>query len=101
MEGSRSFEGAQILQQTTALGTLLTVTLNVVPDLRTLTFSMLMPQVTKASGTGGPGSSQSSETIAIKAEHYTSLTGALSPGGNPTYATTKLLGIARSVEVAG
>ncbi len=98
-EGSLTFQGTQVVQQQTALGTLLTVTLNIVPDLRTLAFSMLMPEVTTA-GTGGVGSSQKFETVGIKAQHPTSLTGTLPPGGNPTYVTMKLHGTAKSVEIA-
>ena len=98
-EGSLTFEGPQLLQQQTALGTLLTVTLNVVPDLRTLTFSMLMPEIT-AAGAGSLGASQKFETVGIKAQHPQSLTGALPAGANPTYVTMKLHGTAKSVEVA-
>ena len=98
-EGSLTFEGTQILQESTALGTLLTVTLNIVPDLRTLTFSMLMPQIT-AAGNAGVGSSQTFETIGIKAQHPKSLVGPVPPGADPTYVAMKLHGTAKSVEIA-
>src|SRR5262249_42559291 len=45
VEGTLSFSGQQVTTETTALGTMYTVTLNIVPDLRTLKFTLLVPAV--------------------------------------------------------
>lgn len=43
---SRSFRGEEIRLQDTELGQLITVTLEAIPDLRTVTFSLVLPIVT-------------------------------------------------------
>ena len=96
VEGTLSFSGQQITTETTALGTQYTVTLNIVPDLRTLKFTLLLPAVTHKTA----GQPQAFETIAIKAEHHTSLTGTpTAPGANPTYTALKMHGTAAKVIV--
>jgi hypothetical protein len=96
VEGTLSFSGPQIITETTALGKMFTVTLNIVPDLRTLTFSLLIPAVIHKAGEA----SQAFETIAVKAEHHTSLTGTPNiTGANPTYHVLKMHGTAASVKV--
>ncbi len=92
-EGTLTFSGSQVGTLPTPLGTMITVTLNVVPDLRTLTFSMLLPNVVH----GTPGSAQSFETMGILAQHHTSLLGPPAQGGNPTYSVLKLHGQASHV----
>jgi hypothetical protein len=96
VEGTLSFSGDQIVTETTALGKLFTVTLNIVPDLRTLDFTLLLPAVVhKAAAT-----TQSFDTIAIKSEHHTSLTGTpTTAGANPSYAVLKMHGKAAQVKV--
>jgi hypothetical protein len=41
-----SFQGREITTQDTALGQLITVTLEAIPDLRTVTFTLILPIVT-------------------------------------------------------
>lgn len=43
---SRSFRGNEINIQDTAIGQVITVTLETIPDLRTVTFSLILPAVT-------------------------------------------------------
>jgi hypothetical protein len=43
---SRSFQGEEIRIQETEVGQLITVTLETIPDLRTVTFSLILPIVT-------------------------------------------------------
>jgi hypothetical protein len=43
---SLSFRGAEIRSQDTELGELITVTLEAIPDLRTITFTLILPIVT-------------------------------------------------------
>lgn len=43
---SRSFKGEEIRLQETELGEVITVTLETIPDLRTVTFSLVLPVVT-------------------------------------------------------
>lgn len=95
-EGTLSFSGEQIITETTALGKMFTVTLNVVPDLRTLKFTLLLPDVIHKAG----AATQAFETVAIKAEHHTSLSGAPNvTGANPTYTALKMHGTASKVQV--
>jgi hypothetical protein len=96
-EGKFTFAGEQLVKQSTALGTMYTVMLNVVPDLRTLYFSLLLPDVIHAAG----ATSQSFHTIAIKSEKHTSLQGIPNvTGGNPTYTVMKMSGNASKVKNA-
>lgn len=51
---SRSFRGDEVRLQETEIGQLITVTLETIPDLRTVTFSLVLPVVTvipQSSGT--------------------------------------------------
>ncbi len=43
---SRSFRGEEVRLQDTEIGQLVTVTLEAIPDLRTITFSLILPIVT-------------------------------------------------------
>ncbi len=96
VEGTHSFSGQQIVTETTSLGKMFTVTLNIVPDLRSLSFTLLLPAVIHAPDTPA----QAFETIAIKAEHHTSLqANPTTPGSNPSYTVMKMHGIAKKVEV--
>lgn len=49
----RAFRGKEIAFQDTVLGTLITVNLEVIPDLRTVTFTLVLPTVHVASGVMG------------------------------------------------
>ncbi|RRA48315.1 hypothetical protein [Acidipila sp. EB88] len=95
-EGSFTFKDGQITTDTTAIGTLVTVLLNTVPDLRTLSFSLLVPIV--RSNTGAP--SQEVQTLAIKATHHLTLRGQPLAGADFTYQEMTMTGTARAVELA-
>jgi len=96
VEGTLSFSGQQIVTETTTLGRMFTVTLNIVPDLRSLSFTLLLPLVTHAADTPA----QAFETIAIKSEHHLSLGGSpTTAGSNTSYAVLKMHGTARKVAV--
>ncbi|MBV9761761.1 MAG: hypothetical protein JO340_14465 [Acidobacteriaceae bacterium] len=95
-EGSHSFSGQQIVVDTTPLGKMFTVVLNMVPDVRTLKFSLLLPAVIHKAGVA----KQEFETIAIKAQVHTSLFGTPPAGAGTSYEVTKMRGTAESVPVA-
>lgn len=96
VEGTLSFSGEQIIAETNALGKTFTVTLNIVPDLRTLLFTLVLPPVTHKAGER----TQAFDTIAIKSERHTSLTGQpTNPGAATTYVVVKMDGTAATVEV--
>ncbi len=95
-DGRRLFTGEEIAQETTTLGTMLTVGLEVVADLRSVTLTLFLPRVVHQH----PGSPQSFEAFAVRAQHDTSFTGTPSVfGGNPTYKVTQLHGTASKVQV--
>ncbi len=96
VEGTHSFSGEQITAETNALGKTFTVILNIVPDLRTLSFTLVIPPVTHKAGER----TQAFDTIAIKSERHTSLTGTPSPGAATTYTVLKMHGTAAAVEVS-
>jgi hypothetical protein len=50
---SLSFKGEDIAREETALGELITVTLEAIPDLRTVTFTLILPIVTVMSQSAG------------------------------------------------
>jgi hypothetical protein len=96
VEGKFSFSGDQIVTETNALGKTFTVTLNIVPDLRTLLFTLVLPPVTHKAGER----TQAFETIAIKSEHHTSILGKpTNPGAATTYVVVKMHGTAGSVQI--
>lgn len=95
-EGTLSFSGEQVVTETTALGQMFTVTLNIVPDLRTLKFSLILPSVTNKAGSR----KQSFQTIAVKAQVHTTLTGTLPPGANTSYEVIKMHGTAEKLAIA-
>ena len=95
-EGTFSFSGPQIVTTTTTLGSMFSVTLNVVPDLRSLSFTLFVPTVVH--GTGEPA--QAFDTIAIKSQHHMSLQGTpTTAGADTTYSILKMHGIARKLAV--
>jgi hypothetical protein len=96
VEGTFTFSGQQVTVETSALGKMYTVTLNVVPDLRTLLFTLLLPPVTHKSGE----TKQAFDTIGIKSERHTSIQGKpTNPGAATTYTCLKLHGTAAKVQV--
>ncbi len=96
VEGTFTFSGEQVTVETSALGKMYTVTLNIVPDLRTLLFTLMLPPVVHKSGEA----KQAFDTIAIKSERHTSITGTpTNPGAATTYTCLKMHGTAAKVEV--
>jgi len=87
----RAFRGKEIAFQDTALGTLITVNLEVIPDLRTVTFTLVLPAVRVSMVTGSrlrvPG---------ILTTTHTTIAGP-PPGPERTYETVDLSGSARFV----
>lgn len=73
--------GLEICDETTACGTILTVTLNVAPKLRTLTMSQLLSSVLN----NHPGRPQISQTPAMIAAERITLIGKSLPEENSTY----------------
>lgn len=96
VEGTFTFSGEQVTVETSALGKMFTVTLNIVPDLRTLLFTLLLPPVTHKAGER----KQAFDTLAIKSERHTSIQGPpANPGAGTTYTCLKMHGTAAQVEV--
>lgn len=89
---SHSFRGDQIRAQDTELGRLVTVTVEAVPDLKTVTFSVLIPQF----NLDGPEGEL--HTTAIRTTSRTSIAGPrLVEGQVQTYETVDLRGTAKAV----
>jgi hypothetical protein len=76
----------------TPIGTLITVTIAVIPDLSTTTFSFLLPDIVLPTAT----SKQTFRTVGITTVHKTSLIGPVK-GVQETYKVTGLRGTARHV----
>ena len=90
-EGTLSFSGDQIQTQGTALGTEVTVTLESVADLHTITFTLLLPSFRLDEN----GEAQF-DTLAIKTTNHTTIAGPpVGPG--QSYEAVALHGVARSV----
>jgi hypothetical protein len=87
-----NFTGDQIGQLKTPIGTLITVTIAVIPDLSTTTFSFLLPDIVLPTAT----SKQTFRTVGITTVHKTSLIGPVK-GVQETYKVTGLRGTARHV----
>lgn len=86
--------GGDIRSQVTEIGTLVTVTLEVIPDLHTLTVTLLVPQINLGGGTESPLS-----TRAILTTHHTSIGGpGLVEGPLQTYEAVALEGTASLVQ---
>ena len=90
-EGNLTFRDAQITQENTPLGQLLSVVLKPQADTGSLTFSLFLPPVAMGSDT-----SQSFTTYGIKARHVGFV---LKPGAQLTYETECLKGAAKTVEM--
>jgi len=89
----QSFTGEEIRIQETEVGQLITVTLEEVADLRTVTFTLILPMV----NLGGESDKSSVEVPGIVTTTHTTIQG---PGAGPekTYSTVALQGTARFVE---
>jgi hypothetical protein len=85
--------GDDISRLETDIGALVTVTLEVIPDLHTLAVSLLVPQINLRGGTESPLS-----TLAILTTHHTSIGGpGLVEGPLQTYEAVALEGTASLV----
>jgi hypothetical protein len=90
-EGDLSFSGDAIDARSTKLGTEVTVTLESVPDLHTITFTLLL-----ASFRLDADLEAEFETLAIKTTNHTTIAGPpVGPG--QSYAAIALHGVAKSV----
>lgn len=95
-EGERNldFAGEQIQTRATDLGTEVTVTLEVIPDLRTVTVTLLVPAINL-----GTGVQVAFATAAIETTNHTSIGGpALIVGPLQTYRVIQLDGTAKRVD---
>ena len=90
---TKTFSGSQIRTQTAATGTLVTVDIESVPDLKTVTFTLVLPQVNL-----GTKTSAKIATIGITTTAKTSIGGpALVQGQLQSYKVTDLTGTASQV----
>ncbi len=91
---SLNFRGSQIRAKQTEIGTLLSVTLKSVPDLRTVVFTIILPQV-------NIGDNHAAVAVNVKAIETTSKTSIGGPnlvkGQVQTYKLYTLKGTAQSV----
>jgi hypothetical protein len=91
-EGELSFSGDEIETLSSALGTEVTVTLDSVPDLHTITLTLLLPSFKL------PASGESAfDTLAIKTTHLTTIAGP-PEGPGEMYEAIALHGVAKSVD---
>ena len=91
-EGELSFSGDEIESATTALGTEVTVTLDSVPDLHTITCTLLLPSLRL-----GDDDQSSFDTLAIKTTHHMTIAGP-PEGAGESYELVELHGVAQAVE---
>lgn len=89
---SQSFRGAQIQIEETVLGQEITVTLETIPDLRTVTFTLVLPTVLVMQQSAGT----CIQTFGARVTNPTSIAGSL-PGPQKLYAVTKLQGTAQFI----
>ena len=90
-EGDLNFSGSEIESQPTALGDEVTVTLESIPDLHTITFTLLLPSF-KMPDDGDAAFA----TLAIKTTHHTTIAGPPA-GAGESYEAIALHGVAKSV----
>ena len=89
---NRQFTGEEIRSVETEIGKLLTVTIEQIPDLRTVTFTLVLPAVTVMSRSAGTHI----QVPGIKTATYTTIAGpALGP--EKTYSSVNLRGTAQVV----
>jgi hypothetical protein len=92
-EGDHSFSGNEIETLPSALGNEVTVTVATVPDLHTITFTLLLPSFKLPADDTSPF-----QTIAVKTTHHTTIAGP-PEGPGQSYATIALHGVAQAVEL--
>jgi len=91
-KGTYSFTGDEIRTQKTEIGTMVTVTLESVPDLHVITLTLLMPAINL------DGSARDFKTIAIRTTSKTTIAGeSLVKGAVQSYEMIDLKGTANSV----
>jgi hypothetical protein len=90
---NRQFTGSEIQITATSMGRLVTVTLETIPDLRTVTFTLILSTVHVISGSAGT----CFDVPGITATAHTTIAGP-GPGPTITYATVNLSGTAQSVD---
>ena len=89
---NQSFQGEEIQIIETALGQEFTVTLERIPDLRTVTFTLVLPNVTVLQQSRGT----CIQTFGVKTTNATSIVGPL-PGPQKQYSVALLSGTAQFV----
>ncbi|MDF0674030.1 MAG: hypothetical protein P0120_06775 [Nitrospira sp.] len=89
---SRSFRGEEIRIENTAIGDLVTVTLETIPDLRTVTFSLIVPMVTVMTQSSGT----SIKVLGITTTAPTTIAGP-PPGPQQLYSAVYLRGTAQFI----
>ena len=89
--GDLSFSGTEIETLPSALGDEVTVTLDTVPDLHTITLTLLLPSIQLPDD----GEAQF-ETLAIKTTNHTTIAGP-PDGAGQSYEAIALHGVAKSV----
>jgi hypothetical protein len=91
-DGDLSFSGSEIETQPTVLGDEVTVTLESVPDLHTITFTLLLPAIRL-----DEDNDVAFDTLAIKTTHHTTIAGPPS-GAADSYEAVALHGAAKAVD---
>jgi hypothetical protein len=90
-QGTRTYGSQELKVESTAIGTLVTATLHIIPDLGTTTFTLLVPAVSL-----GPSTSVPIRTEGITTLHRSFLIGPFGPAQRETYSLTALSGTASS-----
>lgn len=90
-DGAHSFAGDEIETQATKLGTEVTVTLEAIPDLRTVTLTLLLPSFKLDDDL-----ESEFETLAIRTTNHTTIAGPPA-GPGQSYEAITLHGVAKSV----
>lgn len=89
-----SFQGAEIRVDETELGRQVSVTLETIPDLKTTTFTVVIPKVS----VGGENARVRFSAVGVHADHFTSIGGpALVHGALTSLDSTDLHGTAQVV----
>ncbi len=90
-EGDLNLSGDEIATQSSALGTEVTVTIESIPDLRTVTATLLLPSF-RLDDSG----EATFDTLVIKTTNHTTIAGPPT-GAGQSYAAVELHGTAKSV----
>jgi hypothetical protein len=84
----KDFKGKEVRTETSELGTLVSVNLELLVDRGSTTFTVLIPRV----NVGSSGPSADVSTYGFTTEHRTSIGGPIMPGQLDTYAAIELKG---------